>query len=209
MVLAVSLLVGALIAWLSGFCRAMLQLLPSPRTPMTVARGRSRDRGAPLLHWSLTHACAGPCPGTGLAVLEMKMRQDGIAQRMETFVVFHQALPAPEGDQQRGRKDWGLLCMNPSRGRRTCDNPLAGDRHPAPLYRAGFDSDRGRCWGYVSAGRAGALAVSVTGGGRRNLLLCWLFFFFPPPSSLDLNTSVPALHRAQGFSKKPFPPAWR
>lgn len=37
----------------------------------------------------------------------MKMGQGGIAQRVEMFVVFHQALPAPEG---RSAERIGICC---------------------------------------------------------------------------------------------------
>lgn len=60
-----------------------------------------------------------------MSSLEMKVGQDGIAQRLEK-VVFNQALPTPDG-RSAERKDWGLLSMSPSRGMRTPSIPLAGD----------------------------------------------------------------------------------
>lgn len=113
----------------------------------------------------------------GCLALEMKMGQGGITGGWKHLWCCVRLCPHRSGDQQRGRKDRGLLCMKPSRGMRTSDIPLAGDQCPAPVYRAGFDLDRARCWGHISAGRGGALAGSVTRGGRGNLLLCWL----PPP----------------------------
>lgn len=77
-VLAMSLLVGPLTAWVSGFGRVMLQLLPNPRTLAAVAGGQEggpRDSTGPLPMRVPVHAQA-----TGLTALEMKMGQDGIAR---------------------------------------------------------------------------------------------------------------------------------
>lgn len=63
--------------------------------------------GTEGLQWSLIRVYAGLCPGKGLSALEMKMGQGGIAQRVEMFVVFHQALPAPEG---RSAERIGICC---------------------------------------------------------------------------------------------------
>lgn len=56
--------------------------------------GRPRDSSiGPLAMCVLAHAQL----WDRLAILEMKVGQDGIAQRVETSVVFHQALPTLEG----------------------------------------------------------------------------------------------------------------
>lgn len=164
----------------------MLQLLPKPRTPITVAWGRRGDRGAPLVPypcvcWSAPRqraVCLGDEDGTGWDCPE-----------------GGNVCGVSPGSARTGgeisRKDWGLLCLNPSRGMRASDVPLAGDQFPAPLYRAGFDLGRVRCWGRVSGGRGEILAGSVTGGGRRNWMLCWIYFFFLPPHLKETPMSHP------------------
>lgn len=99
-VLAVSLLVGALVAQGSSFCRMMLWLLPGPRTPpmavAVVAQDRRETEGllcstSPSPLRALVHAQAQGC-----MALEMKMGQGG-TWRLERPVVLPQALPTPEG----------------------------------------------------------------------------------------------------------------
>lgn len=48
-VLDMSLVVGLLAAWVFGFHRGMLQLLPNPRTVAVVVWGRMGDQGTPPL----------------------------------------------------------------------------------------------------------------------------------------------------------------
>lgn len=104
------LVVGPLTAWGLWLSQGDAAAAPQPQdcgSGGTGQDGQPRDSSTGPLAMCVL-ACAQLWGG--LAVLEMKVGQDGIAQRMETSVVFHQALPTPEGRSAQREKGFGVCC---------------------------------------------------------------------------------------------------
>lgn len=126
-----------------------------------------------LLHWSLSHVCAGLCPAMGRAGCLGDEGGTGWDSPEDGNICGVSPGSAHTGGEisTEGERIWGLLCMNPSRGVRTSDIPLAGNQPLSSPLESRIGFGQSGVLGPVSAGHGGALVGSAPGGGRRNLLL--------------------------------------